>query len=123
MFLSLTSSLYNPDINVNILIGRTFEEASFNPLKTTFNQCGGAYDQILSGTLFYIHCFQTLVGRYIVVHMDALATALKICEIEVYQDQGRNAFFCGHNTIRNTSKGKKTYVFTVGHQYAQDGYV
>ena len=57
-------------------------------LTSDFTQCGGVYNGIRTGTLFYIHCYQTLVGRYVVVQMDETDAQLTVCELEVYQEQG-----------------------------------
>ena len=46
------------------------------------------YDRIRTATLFYIHCHQTLVGRYVILHAAATSTKLTLCEVKVYEEQG-----------------------------------
>ena len=71
-----------------LLIGIEFNSASFSAETSGFEQCGGIYDNIQTGASFHVHCYQTLVGRYVVVQMDATQSQLTVCELEVYQEQG-----------------------------------
>ena len=84
--------LFDLDLDIKILVGTTFDPAGFKALTSDVTQCGGVYDRIRTGTLFYIHCYQTLVGRYVVVQMDETDAQLTVCELEVYQEQGKAVY-------------------------------
>ena len=87
--LSTISSLPFAGTQIKILVGNEFNSASFSAATSGFEQCGGVYDNIQTGASFHVHCYQTLVGRYVVVQMDGAESQLTVCELEVYQEQGR----------------------------------
>ena len=107
---STISSLPFAGTQIKILVGNEFDSASFSAETSGFEQCGGVYDNIQTGASFHVHCYQTLVGRYVVVQMDATQSQLTVCELEVYQEQGRAmAFSCAlqkhHKTFSDTNTG------------------
>ena len=81
-------------------MGATFDAAVFNVLTSGFTQCGGAYDRIRTATRFYIHCYQTIVGRYVVVYIDRINSQLTVCEIEIYQQQGQITLLIIHVSFK-----------------------
>ena len=78
---------------MSVLVGKTFDPATFDPSTSGFSQCGGEYDRVRTRTLFHIHCYQTLVGRYVVLQAEGMSTQLSICEVEVYQEQGMTVVY------------------------------
>ena len=77
------------DQDVRVLIGNEFEASGFNAMASNLKQCGRILNNIRNGASFHVHCNQTLVGRYVVVQMDATQSHLTVCELEVYEEQGR----------------------------------
>ena len=90
-----------------ILAGVNFDEMTFNPVTSDFARCGDPTSIVGRGEFLYIHCFITLVVRYVAVYMDA-TDILQICEFEVYQEQGKKStycdvgYFCMYSTLRNS---------------------
>ena len=68
-------------------VGNQFDATGFNASTTKLKKCAGKY-KLKMGASFYIHCYRTLVGRYVVVQMFALNSHFTVCEVEVYQEQG-----------------------------------
>ena len=79
--------LFHADRSIQVYIGNEFDSTGFDASTAGFKQCGGVYT-VKKGASFYIHCYQTLVGRYVVVQMNALNSHFTVCEVEVYQEQG-----------------------------------
>ena len=86
--------MHSPSVGIalRVLVGDMFDAAIFDPLVSGFQQCGGVYDRIRTATLFYIHCYQTLVGRYVILHAAATSTKLTLCEVKVYPEPGEIVF-------------------------------
>ena len=78
--------------NVAIQVGKNFDEMTFNVATSGFDRCGDLTSIVGRGEFLYIHCFATLVARYVAVYMDAI-DILQICEFEVYQEQGKESTY------------------------------
>ena len=79
--------LFHADRSIQVYIGNEFDSTGFDASTAGFKQCGGVYT-VKMGASFYIHCYRTLVGRYVVVQIIALNSHFIVCEVEVYQEQG-----------------------------------
>ena len=97
-------------------VANVFNGASFYDSQS----CGKGYSHIKTHTLFYVHCYQTLVGRYVIVQMYAGNAALVVCEIEVYQKQGKVQKLSG-NMVKHTQNlfNLKMYCLSPKHYIAK----
>ena len=77
--------------NIKVQAGNTFDSATYTPLNSGFEQCVDTVFSAAIGEVLYIHCKTTLFYRYVVVYIATDSQmVLTICELEVYQEQGRS---------------------------------
>ena len=67
--------------SITFSVGKTFSESDFSTMISTYNACR-EYSTVEMAEVLYVHCLQTLYGRYIAIQLSGMSR-LFICEIEI----------------------------------------